>query len=311
VPNNKTGTNSIHCESHNTSKANIKAIERNSIRNIRIINAQPVPINVHRKEIPTSTQMKGIKAFKVIKPGAKSLANATPREQENVKALKKVQDQNCNISAGNLQHILKNKTSIKQVAVKKASCEKYNSNRTVGNSKSSTAVNINNSVNKVLKEVFPLTSIQALKKYGKELSDFEKGELLDYETIYYMGNGIARYNAESEGGYDDERGDYNTYVGEQVGYRYEIIDILGKGSFGQALKCFDHKSKSTVALKIIRNKKKFYHQATVEVKVLDYIREHDKEDKGNMVRMLDYFTFRKHIVILNVINSVYRLNCLE
>jgi len=275
--------------------------------------------------MPSSTQTKGIKAFKVIKPGAKSLANATPRktdtqQQENAKASKKVQDQNCNTSAGNLQHILTNKTLVKQIAVKKISCEKkYNSNRTVGNSKSSISININNNVtlahpcinketNKVLKEIFPLTSIQVLKKYGKELSDFERAELLDYETIYYMGNGIARYNAENEGGYDDERGDYNTYVGEQVGYRYEIIDILGKGSFGQALKCFDHKIKTIIALKIIRSKKKFHHQATVEVKILDYIREHDKEDKANVVRMLDYFTFRKHIVILSIMNSVYPLS---
>ena len=147
-----------------------------------------------------------------------------------------------------------------------------------------------------LKNELPMTAIQALKIYGKELSDFEKGELLDYDQIYYMGNGIAKYNAENGDGYDDERGDYNTYVGEHVGYRYEIIDILGKGSFGQALKCLDHKEKELVALKIIRSKKKFYHQATIEVKVLKYITEHDSEDKANMVKMLDFFMFRKHIV---------------
>eukprot|EP00826_Nyctotherus_ovalis_P041306 TRINITY_DN4138_c0_g1_i13.p3 TRINITY_DN4138_c0_g1~~TRINITY_DN4138_c0_g1_i13.p3 ORF type:complete len:192 (-),score=61.38 TRINITY_DN4138_c0_g1_i13:1220-1795(-) len=160
------------------------------------------------------------------------------------------------------------------------------------------------SPSKAVGSLFPLTAIQALKKFGKELSDFEKAELLDFEAIYYMGNGIAKYNAEKEGGYDDERGDYNTYVGEQVGYRYEIIDILGKGSFGQALKCLDHKTKQVVALKIIRSKKKFYHQATVEVKILDYIRQNDKEDKANMVRMFDYFMFRKHIVRV-MVNLVY------
>jgi len=80
----------------------------------------------------------------------------------------------------------------------------------------------------------------------------------------------------------------------------EIIDILGKGSFGQAIKCFDHKSKKQIALKIIRSKKRFYHQATVEVKVLKYIKERDPEGLSNVVMMLDYFIFRKHIVSLHL-----------
>ena len=40
-------------------------------------------------------------------------------------------------------------------------------------------------------------------------------------------------------------------------YRFEVLDFLGKGSFGQALKCVDHKTGEIVAIKIIRNKKKF------------------------------------------------------
>ena len=111
-----------------------------------------------------------------------------------------------------------------------------------------------------------------------------------------MGNGMAKTNMQISNSYDDDKGDYNTYVGEQIGYRYEIIDILGKGSFGQALKCFDHKMKKNVALKIIRSKKRFYHQAMVEVKVLKYIKDNDPDDTSNIIRMFDYFVFRKHIV---------------
>lgn len=52
-------------------------------------------------------------------------------------------------------------------------------------------------------------------------------------------------------------------------YRFEIIERLGKGSFGQVYKCFDHKLKEEIALKIIRNKPKFHKQAMVELKILD------------------------------------------
>ena len=60
-------------------------------------------------------------------------------------------------------------------------------------------------------------------------------------------------------GYDDERGDYNYVPGDHIAYRYEIQEVLGKGSFGQVIKCFDHKTKDSVAAKIIRNKKRFHH----------------------------------------------------
>lgn len=46
------------------------------------------------------------------------------------------------------------------------------------------------------------------------------------------------------------------------------MGFLGKGSFGIAVKCFDHKTKEEVALKIIKNKKKYYYQAGVELKIL-------------------------------------------
>ena len=44
---------------------------------------------------------------------------------------------------------------------------------------------------------------------------------------------------------------------DHIAYRFEVLDFLGKGSFGQALKCIDHVTKEIVAIKIIRSKEKF------------------------------------------------------
>lgn len=41
---------------------------------------------------------------------------------------------------------------------------------------------------------------------------------------------------------------------DHIGYRFEVLEFLGKGSFGQALKCFDYKTQEMVAVKLIRNK---------------------------------------------------------
>jgi len=233
----------------------------------------------------------------------------------------KSNSQKQNISLTHLQQLLKNKTSPRENTQKPPDTARskkqethpkkaFVNTTTISVKKNHTiqataTVNLNVSRNhpkKMPKEtetqsLFPLTAAQALKLFAADLSDFEKGELLDYETVFYMGNGVAKVNAINNGSYDDDKGDYNTYVGEQVGYRYEIIDILGKGSFGQAIKCLDHKHQRLVALKIIRSKKRFYHQATVEVKILKYIKEHDEDDKSNCVKMFDYFVFRKHICI--------------
>ena len=58
----------------------------------------------------------------------------------------------------------------------------------------------------------------------------------------------------------------------QIAYRYEILELVGKGSFGQVVKAYDHCAAQYVALKVIRNKKRFHQQAIVEVKVLEHIR---------------------------------------
>ena len=66
-------------------------------------------------------------------------------------------------------------------------------------------------------------------------------------------------------GYDDDRGDYLVNH-DHLAHRYEIIDTLGKGSFGQLLNCHDHSTGESVAIKIICNKKRFH---LVEIKILD------------------------------------------
>jgi len=46
---------------------------------------------------------------------------------------------------------------------------------------------------------------------------------------------------------------------DHIGYRYEVISFLGKGSFGTALKCRDHKTGQDIAIKLVKNKQKYYY----------------------------------------------------
>ena len=110
------------------------------------------------------------------------------------------------------------------------------------------------------------------------LSDFERKEILDYPQVYYIGarsdkKPATRDNSHNNHSYDDDRGDYLVVNHDHLAYRYEVIDTLGKGSFGQVLHCRDHCTGESVAIKIIRNKKRFHHQALVEIKILDNLRK--------------------------------------
>ena len=102
---------------------------------------------------------------------------------------------------------------------------------------------------------------------------------MDFRDVYFTGTRNANkivgdLNASSTNfGYDDERGDYNIVEGDHLAYRYEVVDLLGKGSFGQVVRCIDHKTGILVAVKIIRNKKRFHQQALVEVNILEKLRE--------------------------------------
>lgn len=125
----------------------------------------------------------------------------------------------------------------------------------------------------------PLSQRAFITNNLAKMSDAERKEVLDFDHIYYSPSpgtirrpsqpGGANYNH----GYDDERGDYLVVEGDHLCYRYEVVGILGKGSFGQVVQCRDHKTGKSVAVKIIRNKKRFHAQALVEVKILQQLVE--------------------------------------
>lgn len=155
----------------------------------------------------------------------------------------------------------------------------------------------------------PLTPQTVLSKFYHHLSPYERQEILSYREIYYWGQNTFENDSKgkvgghtddpkSNYGYDDTKGDYRPTIHDHFAYRYEIIDTLGKGSFGQVFKCFDHKTKDHVAVKIIRNKKRFTMQGEVEVKILKNVKDSwDPHDTANIVHMIDHFKFRQHLCI--------------
>lgn len=80
---------------------------------------------------------------------------------------------------------------------------------------------------------------KALKLFLNQLVDYEKGEILDYQEVYFLGLSAQKIHGnpknEHNYGYDDEKGDYKVVMKDHIGYRYEVVEFLGKGSFGTVI----------------------------------------------------------------------------
>jgi dual specificity tyrosine-phosphorylation-regulated kinase 2/3/4 len=101
-------------------------------------------------------------------------------------------------------------------------------------------------------------------RHANHISLFEQAEILEYEIIYFLSKNPPKdAKGESNLGFDDDKGRYICGAHDHVAYRYEILEELGKGSFGHVYRAVDHKHKCHVALKIIRNKKTPNSQARI------------------------------------------------
>lgn len=144
-----------------------------------------------------------------------------------------------------------------------------------------------------------ITPEAAMKQCMHKLTSFEHHEIFSYPTIYFTGatakkrQGIV--GGSNNNGYDDDQCSYIPVTHDHVAYRYEILKVIGKGSFGQVVKAYDHKMQCHIALKIVRNEKRFHRQAAEEIRILEHLRKQDKENTMNIIHMLESFQFRNHI----------------
>lgn len=78
---------------------------------------------------------------------------------------------------------------------------------------------------------------QAMKQYMHKLTSFEHHEVFSYPQIYFTGTTAKKrpgvVGGSNNCGYDDSQASYITVSHDHICYRYEILKVIGKGSFGQ------------------------------------------------------------------------------
>ena len=146
----------------------------------------------------------------------------------------------------------------------------------------------------------PISPFEVLSKFSSCLSKYEESEVVGYHEVFCIGvkarKSKNKVDSRLNYGFDDERGDYKVELLDHSAYRYEVVKVLGSGSFGQVLLVKDYKTQKNCALKIIRNKARFHQQALVEVEILKMLGEKDCNEQYSVVHIIDHLMFRKHMV---------------
>lgn len=92
--------------------------------------------------------------------------------------------------------------------------------------------------------------------------------------------------------------DWRPRCGSVVGARYRVQMEIGEAVFSRTYKCVDLHTNEAVCLKVIKNSKEYFDQGVDEIRVLQYISEHCDVDEKHLVRLLDFFYFREHLIIV-------------
>ena len=79
-----------------------------------------------------------------------------------------------------------------------------------------------------------------MKAFKDKLTPYEKEEILEYPEVWFLGLEAKKIEAvpgaSQNSGFDDENGNYIKMLYDHLAYRYEILEVIGKGSFGQVVK---------------------------------------------------------------------------
>eukprot|EP01024_Parvocaulis_polyphysoides_P044152 TRINITY_DN405_c0_g2_i1.p1 TRINITY_DN405_c0_g2~~TRINITY_DN405_c0_g2_i1.p1 ORF type:complete len:650 (-),score=110.45 TRINITY_DN405_c0_g2_i1:424-2373(-) len=87
-------------------------------------------------------------------------------------------------------------------------------------------------------------------------------------------------------------------LGMSISQRFKIINKMGEGTFGQVFCCWDRIDQDFVALKVIRNVKKYRDAAMTELKVLEAIKQNDRQGKWHCVSLSGWFERRGHVCMV-------------
>eukprot|EP00744_Colponema_vietnamica_P008166 GILI01011673.1.p1 GENE.GILI01011673.1~~GILI01011673.1.p1 ORF type:complete len:427 (+),score=64.27 GILI01011673.1:117-1397(+) len=101
----------------------------------------------------------------------------------------------------------------------------------------------------------------------------------------------ASVTPESDG---DEPGHYHYKAGESITPRYKVMRLMGDGTFGRVLECWDRKRERYCAVKVIRRVERYLEAAEIEADILTQVRSKDPNNESGCVQLLNWFDWGGH-----------------
>ncbi len=98
--------------------------------------------------------------------------------------------------------------------------------------------------------------------------------------------------------WDDPEGYYITILGELIEDRYSVTQNLGRGMFSSVVRAEDSRTKSPVAIKIVRNNESMKKAGIKEIDILKDLGANDPDDRKHVIRLLRSFDHKGHLCMV-------------
>ncbi|KAF3854530.1 hypothetical protein F7725_022585 [Dissostichus mawsoni] len=150
-----------------------------------------------------------------------------------------------------------------------------------------------------------------LKRKSEELDNNSSVQIIEEHGPSMIQNGAASgatvatvatatSTATSKNSGSNSEGDYQLVQHEvlcSMTNTYEVLEFLGRGTFGQVVKCWKRGTNEIVAIKILKNHPSYARQGQIEVSILARLSTENADDY-NFVRAYECFQHKNHTCLV-------------
>lgn len=152
----------------------------------------------------------------------------------------------------------------------------------------------------------PLTPQAVLQNCSNLLTPEEMKEILNYHEIYYI-----RPKRPKEIEAPQETDFFHFVPNDHIQYRYQQLKELGRGAFGSVIRCFDHKKKMYVAIKLVKELPKLKPQIDMEIEVLRLWKLKNLAPIHHIVKVYDVSNYRGYAMFVFEVLEIDMYHCLK
>ncbi|XP_071203759.1 homeodomain-interacting protein kinase 1-like isoform X6 [Salvelinus alpinus] len=152
----------------------------------------------------------------------------------------------------------------------------------------------------------------SLKRKSEEVDSSDSVQILEELSAPVLSNrtaagggtttaqSIAHSTSTTKSSTSHSEGDYQLVQHEilcSVSNSYEVLEFLGRGTFGQVAKCWKRGTNEIVAIKILKNHPSYVRQGQIEVSILSRLST-ENADEFNFVRSYECFQHKNHTCLV-------------